>query len=57
MTIKMDSIARRWRKDLAFRTAYDALNEEFALAQAQIEARARAAGGQGRRPSTEGGVR
>jgi ribosome-binding protein aMBF1 (putative translation factor) len=32
----------QWRKDPAFRKAYDALDEEFALASAMIRARAEA---------------
>jgi hypothetical protein len=30
--------AREWLKSPAFKAAYDALDEEFALAQARIEA-------------------
>jgi transcriptional regulator with XRE-family HTH domain len=32
----------QWRKDPAFRKAYDALDQEFALASAMIQARAKA---------------
>jgi transcriptional regulator with XRE-family HTH domain len=40
--IKMDDIAKRWMKDPAFKAAYDALEEEFALARELIRARAKA---------------
>ncbi len=39
---KLQALRRRWRKDPAFRAEYDALEEEFTLAAALIEARARA---------------
>ena len=42
MTIKMDDIAKRWMKDPAFKKAYEALEEEFALARELIRARAKA---------------
>jgi hypothetical protein len=35
--------AREWRQDPAFRAEYDALEDQFALATALIEARTRAA--------------
>ena len=38
--IPVEEIAREWRKDPAFVAAYDALEEEFALAAAFIHARA-----------------
>lgn len=41
-TITAKAAFARWRKDPAFREAYDGLEEEFALAKQVIEARARA---------------
>jgi ribosome-binding protein aMBF1 (putative translation factor) len=41
-TIPAKDALAKWRKDSAFRVAYDALEEEFALAAQLIEARARA---------------
>ncbi len=35
-------VSKKWFKDKAFREAYDALEDEFALAGALIEARAKA---------------
>ena len=40
---KVQNLHRKWMKDPAYRKAYDALEEEFALAEALIKARARAA--------------
>ena len=40
--IPVEEVAKEWFKDPGFRAAYDALEEEFALASALIEARARA---------------
>lgn len=40
--IPVSEAARRWRQDPEFVAAYDALEEEFALAHALIEARAHA---------------
>ena len=40
--IPVEEVAREWRKDPEFVAAYDALEEEFALAAALIEARSRA---------------
>jgi len=37
-----DEVAKKWHKNKTYRAAYDALEEEFALAGALIEARARA---------------
>ena len=42
MTIPFSNIKKRWMKNPKFRKAYDALEEEFQLAQAMIEARSRA---------------
>lgn len=42
MYIPVDEVIDEWMKEPAFREAYDALEEEFALASALIEARARA---------------
>jgi ribosome-binding protein aMBF1 (putative translation factor) len=39
-TISAKNAFAKWRKDPAFREAYDALEEEFALAAQVIEARA-----------------
>ena len=39
---KLASLRRRWMKDPAFRAEYEALGEEFALAEALIDARAKA---------------
>jgi transcriptional regulator with XRE-family HTH domain len=36
---KISALHRRWRKDRAYNDAYDALDEEFDLARALIEAR------------------
>ena len=41
-SIPVKKAAAEWRKDPAFRDAYDALAEEFTLAAELIEARARA---------------
>jgi ribosome-binding protein aMBF1 (putative translation factor) len=41
--IPVEDVAREWMKDPEFRTEYEALEEEFALATALIEARAKAA--------------
>ncbi|KAB2869706.1 MAG: helix-turn-helix transcriptional regulator [Bauldia sp.] len=40
--IPVEEVAKEWMKDPAFRAAYDALEEEFALAEALIKARAAA---------------
>lgn len=40
--IPVEESIREWRKDPAYVAAYDALEEEFALARALIEARSRA---------------
>ncbi len=39
---KLAALRERWMKDPNFRTEYDALDEEFALAAALIDARAQA---------------
>lgn len=39
---KIDELHRQWSKDPAYRKAYDALEEEFQLAEALIAARTRA---------------
>ena len=39
---KMDVLHQEWMKKPAYREAYDALEDEFALAGAMIEARAKA---------------
>ena len=39
---KVKDLHRRWSKDDNYKTAYDALDEEFQLARALIEARTRA---------------
>jgi len=39
---KVKELHRRWSKDPKYRAAYDALDEEFELAKALIEARTRA---------------
>jgi transcriptional regulator with XRE-family HTH domain len=36
---KISELHRRWRKDAAYKEAYDALGEEFDLARTLIEAR------------------
>jgi transcriptional regulator with XRE-family HTH domain len=41
-TIRIDDLAKEWMKDPAFRREYDALEEEFALAKALMDARDRA---------------
>ncbi len=41
-TIRIDDLAKEWMKDPAFRREYDALEEEFALAKALLDARDRA---------------
>ena len=41
-TIPAKASIDRWREDVEFRAAYDALDEEFAIASQIIEARARA---------------
>jgi ribosome-binding protein aMBF1 (putative translation factor) len=41
--IPVGDLAREWLQDPEFRAEYDALEDEFALATALIEARARAA--------------
>ncbi len=38
---KLNDLHRRWSKDPDYKTAYDALGEEFQLARALIEARTR----------------
>jgi transcriptional regulator with XRE-family HTH domain len=38
----MDELHAKWMREDAYREAYDALEDEFALAAAMIEARARA---------------
>ena len=40
--IPVEELAREWRKNPAFVAAYDARVEEFAFANAQIEARSKA---------------
>jgi ribosome-binding protein aMBF1 (putative translation factor) len=40
--IPVDDAFREWHKDPAYRAAYNALDEEFALASAMIDARAKA---------------
>jgi len=40
--IPVEDAAKAWMKDPAFRAAYDALEEEFALATALVRARAEA---------------
>ena len=40
--IRADALHRKWLKNPAYRAAYDALDEEFALASAMIQARTRA---------------
>lgn len=39
---KLRDLHRRWSKDKDYKSAYDALGEEFELAKALIEARTRA---------------
>jgi transcriptional regulator with XRE-family HTH domain len=39
---KLSDLHRRWSKDPDYKAAYDALDEEFQLARALIEARTRA---------------
>lgn len=39
---KLKDLHRRWSKDEDYKSAYDALGEEFELAKALIEARTRA---------------
>lgn len=39
---KLTSLHRKWSKDPAYKAAYDALEQEFALAKAIAEARNRA---------------
>ena len=39
---KLKDLHRRWSKDESYTAAYDALDEEFQLARALIEARTRA---------------
>lgn len=41
-TISANVSIKRWREDPEFRAAYDALEEEFAIASQVIEARTRA---------------
>ena len=41
-TIPVEEVAKKWFKDPEFKAAYDALEEEFALAQALISARGNA---------------
>lgn len=41
-TIPVETAAKEWMKDPAFRAEYDALEEEFALATALIRARSEA---------------
>jgi ribosome-binding protein aMBF1 (putative translation factor) len=40
--IPVEDVAREWMKDPEFRAEYEALEDEFALASALIEARAKA---------------
>jgi ribosome-binding protein aMBF1 (putative translation factor) len=40
--IAVEDAFKEWRKDPEYRAAYDALEEEFALASALIEARSKA---------------
>lgn len=40
--VSVSTAAKEWLKDPAFKAAYDSLEEEFALAQALIRARAEA---------------
>ena len=40
--IPAEKLIKQWRKDPAYRAAYDALEEEFALVNSVIEARKRA---------------
>jgi DNA-binding XRE family transcriptional regulator len=40
--VPVEGVIEAWRKDPAYREAYDALDEEFTLASALIEARATA---------------
>jgi ribosome-binding protein aMBF1 (putative translation factor) len=40
--VRISTLAKKWMKDPAFRREYEALEEEFALASAMIDARARA---------------
>jgi DNA-binding XRE family transcriptional regulator len=40
--IPIEDVAEEWMKDAEFRAEYEALEDEFALASALIEARARA---------------
>ena len=40
--IPIEDVAKEWMKDEEFRAEYEALEDEFALASALIEARARA---------------
>jgi ribosome-binding protein aMBF1 (putative translation factor) len=42
MTIPFRELKKRWMKDPGFRTEYDALESEFAVARQLIEARSRA---------------
>lgn len=39
---RISDLHKRWMKDLEYRKAYDAMEEEFALATAMVAARARA---------------
>jgi ribosome-binding protein aMBF1 (putative translation factor) len=41
-TVPLDKLRRRWRRDPAFREAYDALESEFGIAAVLIAARSRA---------------
>jgi len=41
-TIRADELHKQWLRNPKYRAAYDALEEEFALAAAMIDARARA---------------
>ena len=41
--IPVDELAREWQQDPEFRAEYEALDDEFTLATALIEARTRAA--------------
>jgi DNA-binding XRE family transcriptional regulator len=45
--IAVEETLEAWRKDPAYREAYDALDEEFTLASAMIEARSNAGISQG----------
>ena len=40
--IRVDDLHKNWMKDLEYRREFEALDEEFSLVAAQIEARTRA---------------